>query len=87
MIVQVVTSVLFHVVKSSLLHVMLMLFVKIAPHVPWIVHVMTMLQVAPHATHVKLNTLGLVVVNHVGYVSVIVRSAASGPAFPYVIVY
>jgi hypothetical protein len=49
--------------------------------------VMTMLQVAHHAKLEITKVLGLVVVKFAGYVSVIVISPASGPLFPYVIVY
>jgi hypothetical protein len=75
------------VVRSALLQVIVILFTKLLPHVPEIVPVITMLHVAHHARLLITNVLGLVVTKLAGYASVIVRSPASGPLFPYVIVY
>ena len=80
-------SVSFPVVKSALLHVTLMLLVKILHHVPLIIPVTIIAQVAHHARLFITKLLGLAVVKFVGYTSVIVRSPVSGPLFPYVIVY
>ena len=62
-------------------------FVKMLHHAHAMVPVIMMLQVVQLVNPVKLKLLGLVVLNHVGYVSVIVTSVVSGPLFPYVIVY
>jgi hypothetical protein len=78
---------LFHVVRSSFDHVTLIEFAKLLHHVPEIVPVMIIEPVAHHARLLITNVLGLVVTKLTGYVSVIVKSHASGPLFPYVIVY
>ena len=79
--------VLFHVVRSSFEPVTEIAFTKSLPPAPTIVPVMIILPVAHHARPVITKVLGLLVVNQVGYVSVIVRSPVSGPLLPYVIVY
>jgi hypothetical protein len=86
-IVQVVMSLSFQVVRSALLQVTDIEFVKIEPQVPLIVQVIVIAHVVQPASHVKLNVLGLAVVKFVGYDSVIVMSPRSGPLFPYTIVY
>jgi hypothetical protein len=86
-IVQVVVLVSFQVVRSALLQVILIEFAKLLPHVHEIVPVMIIEPVAHHTRLLITNVLGLVVVKFAGYVSVIVISPASGPLFPYVIVY
>jgi hypothetical protein len=45
--------------------------------------VMTMLQVMPDATPVKVKILGLVVTNQVGYCSMMVISFIEGPLFSH----
>ena len=75
------------VVRSALLQVTDIEFVKMLPQVPLIVPVMVRLQVLHAVTQKKLNVLGLIVVKFVGYDSVIVMSPTSGPLFPYTIVY
>jgi hypothetical protein len=64
-----------------------MLFPKTVPHTHEIVPVITMLPVAHHARLLITNVLGLLVTKLAGYTSVMVMSPASGPLFPYVIVY
>ena len=73
--------------RSALSPVILAVFVKMLHHAQAIVPVIMMLPVVPLVNPVKLKVLGLVVLNHVGYVSVIVTSVVSGPLFQYTIVY
>jgi hypothetical protein len=87
MIVQVVMSLSFQVVRSALLQVTVILLLKTEPQVQLIVPVIVRLQVLHAVTQKKLNVLGLAVVKFVGYDSVIVISPVSGPLFPYTIVY
>jgi hypothetical protein len=56
----------FQVVRSALLQVTVIEFVKILPQVPLIVQVIVIAQVVQPASHVKLNVLGLIVVKFVG---------------------
>jgi len=65
-IVQVVMSLSLPVVRSALLQVTDIEFVKILPQVPLIVPVMVRLQVLHAVTQKKLNVLGLIVVKFVG---------------------
>ena len=80
--VQVTLFVLLPVVRSSFEPVIEIAFTKSLPPAPTIVPVIMILPVAHHARPVITKVLGLLVVNQVGYVSVIVRSPASGPLFP-----
>ena len=59
-------SLSFPVLKSALLQVTLMLLVKILHHVPLIVPVITIAQVAHHAKLEMRKLLGLLVVKFVG---------------------